>query len=211
MPLGPNSNNILMNINDDGNIKFSEIPKNLKNQHKKDLTPVQKNRNISGNKISAFYTEGNVKNINYSEQFIKFSNHKTQQDFSGQRQNTSNNISVSNSIYSNTNTNNNSVRMLSNQRNISNEKLYKGNNTMRNNEIPHSKDGKKYVMAKNVQRTKPKQVFKYCQCNLVFCEGCYKVHTDNEKHKYSIDSNLYDLRCKKEPSHLYFLSDIFFD
>lgn len=154
VPLGQNSNNILMNINDDENIKFSEIPKNLKNQHKKDLTPVQKNRNISGNKISAFYTEGNVKNINYSEQFIKFSNHKIQQDFSGQRQITSNNISVSNSIYSNTNTNNNSVRMLSNQRNISNEKLFKGNNTMRNNEVAHSKDGKKYVMAKNVQRTK---------------------------------------------------------
>ena len=154
VPLGQNSNNILMNINDDENIKFSEIPKNLKNQHKKDLTPVQKNRNISGNKISAFYTEGNAKNINYSEQFIKFSNHKIQQDFSGQRQITSNNISVSNSIYSNTNTNNNSVRMLSNQRNISNEKLFKGNNTMRNNEVAHSKDGKKYVMAKNVQRTK---------------------------------------------------------
>jgi len=154
VPLGQNSNNILMNINDDENIKFSEIPKNLKNQHKKDLTPVQKNRNISGNKISAFYTEGNVKNINYSEQFIKFSNHKIQQDFSGQRQITSNNISVSNSIYSNTNTNNNSVRMLSNQRNISNEKLFKGNNTMRNNEVAHSKDGKKYVMAKNIQRTK---------------------------------------------------------
>ena len=143
-----------MNINDEENMKLSEIPKNLKNQHKKDLTPVQKNRNISGNKISAFNTEGNVKNINYSEQFIKFSNHKTQQDFSGQRQNTSNNISVSNSIYSNTNTNNNSVRMLSNQRNISNEKLYKGNNTLRNNEVAHSKDGRKYVMAKNVQRTK---------------------------------------------------------
>ena len=154
VPLGQNSNNILMNINDDENTKFSEIPKNLKNQHKKDLTPVQKNRNISGNKINAFYTEGNVKNINYSEQFIKFSNHKIQQDFSGQRQITSNNISVSNSIYSNTNTNNNSVRMLSNQRNISNEKLFKGNNTMRNNEVAHSKDGKKYVMAKNVQRTK---------------------------------------------------------
>ena len=154
VPLGQNSNNILMNINDDENIKFSEIPKNLKNQHKKDLTPVQKNRNISGNKISAFYTEGNIKNINYSEQFIKFSNHKIQQDFSGQRQITSNNISVSNSIYSSTNTNNNSVRMLSNQRNISNEKLFKGNNTMRNNEVAHSKDGKKYVMAKNVQRTK---------------------------------------------------------
>ena len=155
VPLGHNSNNILMNINDDGNIKFSEIPKNLKNQHKKDLTPVQKNRNISGNKISAFYTEGNVKNINYSEQFIKFSNHKIQQDYSGQRQNTLNNISVSNSIYSNANNNNNnSLRILSNQRNISNEKLFKGNNTMRNNEIPHSKDGKKYVMAKNVQRTK---------------------------------------------------------
>ena len=119
------------------------------------MTPVQKNRNISGNKISAFYTEGNVKNINYSEQFIKFSNHKIQQDYSGQRQNTLNNISVSNSIYSNANNNNNnSLRILSNQRNISNEKLFKGNNTMRNNEIPHSKDGKKYVMAKNVQRTK---------------------------------------------------------
>jgi hypothetical protein len=160
VPLGQNSNNILLNINDDENMKSSEIIKNLKNQHKKDLTPIQKNRNISGNKISAFYTEGNVKNINYSEQFIKFSSHKIQQEFSGQRQNTSNNISVSNSIYSSTNATNNSVRMmksdnsLSNQRNISNEKIFKGNNTMRNNEVALSKDGKKYVVAKNVQRTK---------------------------------------------------------
>ena len=160
VPLGQISNNILLNINDDENMKSSEIIKNLKNQHKKDLTPVQKNRNISGNKISAFYTEGNVKNINYSEQFIKFSSHKIQQEFSGQRQNTSNNISVSNSIYSSTNATNNSVRMmksdnsLSNQRNISNEKIFKGNNTMRNNEVALSKDGKKYVVAKNVQRTK---------------------------------------------------------
>ena len=159
-PLDQNSNNILMNINDNENMNFSEIPKNLKNQHKKDLTPVQKNRNIAGNKVSAFYTEGNVKSINYSEQFIKFSNHKIQQDFSGQRQNTSSNISVSNSIYSNTNANNNSLRMmksdnsLSNQRNISNEKLFKGNNTMRNNEVVISKDGKKYVMGKNPQRVK---------------------------------------------------------
>jgi len=45
------------------------------------------------------------------------------------------------------------------------------------------------------------QIFKYCQCNLVFCEKCFNIHSDKEKHMYNIDSNLYDLRCKKEPSH----------
>lgn len=43
--------------------------------------------------------------------------------------------------------------------------------------------------------------FKYCECNLVFCQDCYKIHVEREKHKYNIDSNRYDLRCKKDPSH----------
>ena len=68
------------------------------------------------------------------------------------------------------------------------------------NSLNYNTNNWKCSQCENIQR-KSNQVFKYCQCNLVFCEGCYKVHTDNEKHKYSIDSNLYDLRCKKEPSH----------
>ena len=81
------------------------------------------------------------------------------------------------------------------------------------NSLNYNTNNWKCSRCKNVQRTEPKQVFKYCQCNEVFCEGDYKIHIDkekekekgkekeNEKHKYSIDSNVYNLRCKKDPTH----------
>ena len=52
----------------------------------------------------------------------------------------------------------------------------------------------------NVQRDK-KEYFKYCQCGNVFCEQCYKVHQEKQGHTLSIDSNNFDLKCKKDPSH----------
>lgn len=69
------------------------------------------------------------------------------------------------------------------------------------NSLNYNTNNWKCSQCENIQRKMPDKIFKYCQCNLVFCEGCYKIHIDNEKHKYSIDSNLYDLRCKKDSSH----------
>ena len=46
-----------------------------------------------------------------------------------------------------------------------------------------------------------KEIFKYCQCGLVFCENCYNLHQiKNEKnaqqHSKFIDSDKYFLQCK---------------
>ena len=43
-----------------------------------------------------------------------------------------------------------------------------------------------------------KEIFKYCQCGLVFCENCFNLHKQkNEQHKY-IDSDKYFLQCKNQ-------------
>ena len=160
--LNQNPNNIKMNINHNEaeNLNFSENPKNLKNMNKKDLTPDQKiSRNISANR-SNFINEGNTKILNYTEMYIKHSNIKIQQNFAGQRQNTVNNISTSNNNIINNNfinNANNSVRInkssiLNNQHNFSNEKIIRGGNNMKGNDVIITKDGKKYILSKNVQR-----------------------------------------------------------
>ena len=68
------------------------------------------------------------------------------------------------------------------------------------NALNYNTNNWKCSQCETIQR-KENQPFKYCQCNLVFCPNCFGVHVQNEKHSISIDSNDYDLRCKKEPSH----------
>ena len=46
-----------------------------------------------------------------------------------------------------------------------------------------------------------KETFKFCECNCTFCCKCYPIHKNENKHEYSIDSDQYDLRCKKEKDH----------
>ena len=43
--------------------------------------------------------------------------------------------------------------------------------------------------------------FKYCECGNVFCEECYNSHNRKEGHKYNIESDKFDLRCKKSKEH----------
>ena len=147
--------------NESDNLNFSENPKNLKNMNKKDLTPDQKiSRNISANR-SNIINDGNKKNPNYTEMYVKHSNIKIQQNFGGQRQNTTNNISTSHNIIINNNNiinnTNNSMRInkssiLNNPHNFSSEKIIRGGNNIKGNETIITKDGKRYILSKNVQR-----------------------------------------------------------
>ena len=147
--------------NESDNLNFSENPKNLKNMNKKDLTPDQKiSRNISANR-SNIINDGNKKNPNYTEMYVKHSNIKIQQNFGGQRQNTTNNISTSHNIIINNNNiinnTNNSMRInkssiLNNPHNFSSEKIIRGGNNNKGNETIITKDGKRYILSKNVQR-----------------------------------------------------------
>ena len=68
------------------------------------------------------------------------------------------------------------------------------------NSINYNANNWKCSQCETIQRNS-NQIFIYCQCLLVFCEYCFRVHVEIERHKYSIDSNHYDLRCKKEVDH----------
>jgi len=68
------------------------------------------------------------------------------------------------------------------------------------NSINYNENNWKCSQCDSIQRN-INQIFKYCQCLLVFCEYCFRVHIAKERHCYNIDSNHYDLRCKKEPEH----------
>ena len=121
--------------------------------NKTNISREQKNRIIS-QKIN----EGK-KNQNYVEMYMKYSKI---QNFQSQRLNTSDNINSNN--YLNNPLNNNSVRIMKSemyvntQHNLSNDKIIRGNNIpnniRNNNNIIITKDGKRYVLAKNVQRVK---------------------------------------------------------
>ena len=93
--------------------------------------------------------------------YVKHSNIKIQQNFGGQRQNTTNNISTSHNIIINNNNiinnTNNSMRInkssiLNNPHNFSSEKIIRGGNNIKGNETIITKDGKRYILSKNVQR-----------------------------------------------------------
>ena len=45
--------------------------------------------------------------------------------------------------------------------------------------------------------------FKYCQCKNIFCDECYNLHKeeDKENHKYFIESDVFNTRCKKNGTH----------
>ena len=45
-----------------------------------------------------------------------------------------------------------------------------------------------------------KESFLYCECGSIFCDKCFEIHKI-ENHKYSIESDKYDLRCKKKNDH----------
>ena len=47
------------------------------------------------------------------------------------------------------------------------------------------------------------ETFIYCQCNNVFCSSCFRMHQKNEKgdHKHTIESDKFNLRCKKSGDH----------
>ena len=146
------SNNI--NINND-----QEIPKSKKIVNKNNISPEQKNK-IIAQKINSnnIQTEGNnKKNQNYVEMYMKYNK---VQNLQSQRLNTTGNI--------NTNHNNplNNVRIMksdiyvNNQHNLSNDKIIRGpnnnNHNMKNN-VVITKDGKRYVFAKNIQRVRKEE------------------------------------------------------
>jgi len=54
---------------------------------------------------------------------------------------------------------------------------------------------------KNIQRKFLKMKFKYCECGQVFCGSCFTIHEQNDGHKFSIDSDSFDLKCKKSKEH----------
>ena len=62
----------------------------------------------------------------------------------------------------------------------------------------NSKNWKCY-RCKTIQR-EVKEPFKYCECDCTFCDKCFAVHR-NENHQYSIESDKYNLRCKKKKDH----------
>ena len=162
--LGQNSNNLKMNSinNEIENLNFSEIPKNLKNIHKKDYTPDQKNnRNITPHRLNTLQTDGNIKNKNYTEIFIKHNNIKKSPNKLNKKIQGNNNINIitNNTINNISNTQRilKSGNKLSSQRNTSKEKIFKSiNNNFKNNDIIITKEGKKYVLTKNFKVQKDK-------------------------------------------------------
>jgi len=154
------------NVNHNGSININinneqVIPKSKKIVNKNNISPEQKNKiiaqKINNNNIQ---TEGNnKKNQNYVEMYMKYNK---VQNLQSQRLNTTGNI--------NTNHNNplniNNIRIMksdiyvNNQHNLSNDKIIRGpnniNHNMKNN-VVITKDGKRYVFAKNIQRVRKEE------------------------------------------------------
>ena len=130
---------------------------NMNVVNKNNISPEQKNRLVNQKMNEA------KKNQNYVEMYMKYSK---VQNFQTQRLNTSGNIN--NNYHYNNPLNNNSVRLMKSemytntQHNLSNDKIMRGNNTnpnipnniKNNSNVIITKDGKRYVLAKNVQRIK---------------------------------------------------------
>ena len=96
--------------------------------------------------------------------------------YQNQRLNTSNNIN---------NSGNNSIKIMKsgntfhNQHNFSNEKVMRNENNIRNNKTYITKDGKRYVLAKNVQRVRREEEDKNNKNN-------------DRSHNFTIDINRSD-------------------
>ena len=129
---------------------------NMNVVNKSNISPEQKNRLVNQKMNEA------KKNQNYVEMYMKYSK---VQNFQTQRLNTSGNIN--NNYHYNNPLNSNSVRLMKSemytntQHNLSNDKIIRGNNIpnisnniKNNSNVIITKDGKRYVLAKNVQRIK---------------------------------------------------------
>ena len=69
------------------------------------------------------------------------------------------------------------------------------------NALNHNIKNWKCSKCVKIQR-KVKENFIYCcDCNSVFCNECYLIHIDNEKHKYKIESDNYNTTCKFQIDH----------
>jgi hypothetical protein len=75
-------------------------------------------------------------------------------------------------------------------------------NTYLSNCLNYNPQNWKCSVCENIQRDCEKE-FIYCQCNNVFCPGCFKTHHKKVKgeHKFTIQSNKFNLRCKKSKDH----------
>ena len=68
------------------------------------------------------------------------------------------------------------------------------------NSLNYNSKNWKCQACETVQRN-VKETFKFCECGCTFCSKCYQIHKNGNKHEYSIDSDQYDLRCKKAKDH----------
>jgi hypothetical protein len=78
-------------------------------------------------------------------------------------------------------------------------------NTYLSNCLNYNPQNWKCSACANIQRDckGKEEEFIYCQCNNVFCPGCFSTHQKKEKgeHKFIIQSNKFNLRCKKSKDH----------
>lgn len=66
--------------------------------------------------------------------------------------------------------------------------------------LNYSTNNWKCSKCENVQRNR-EEMFKYCECGKIFCSQCIRLHQTDTAHKNNIDSNLFNLRCKKAKEH----------
>ena len=65
------------------------------------------------------------------------------------------------------------------------------------NSLKYNPNNWKCTKCENIQKI-TKELFKYCECGLAFCENCFKVHKSKDHPiANSIDSDKYYLYCKK--------------
>ena len=148
--LNPNSkrNKIKINNNETENTNLPENQKSIK-LIKNNISPNQKNRN-NFKKLNYFRMEGNLN----KEMYII--NNKSL-NFETQRLNTYNSNNISSNIinYNKSQKIMKSNKYINNQHNLSNDKIKRtGNNTFGNKNIIITKDGKRYVLDKIVQRVR---------------------------------------------------------
>jgi hypothetical protein len=78
-------------------------------------------------------------------------------------------------------------------------------NTYLSNCLNYNPQNWKCSACANIQRDckGKEEEFIYCQCNNVFCVSCFPTHQKKEKgeHKFIIQSNKFNLRCKKSKDH----------
>jgi len=73
-------------------------------------------------------------------------------------------------------------------------------NTYINNSMNYNSYNWKCSICNNIQRNFQTK-FKYCECRKVFCASCFTVHGKDKGHKIFIESDSFDLKCKKSKEH----------